>query len=197
MCLFVAFQFLLSITNQYPTVLKSHVILTWLDLSDIITKLIPTSSLVLFCATGFLISDLFRRLRYQAISFTYGNDNGRTPNIQQYLRKMQRQHELLIRCVIRLDKTFGPCFLLEVPFVFIGVINSSVNLFFSVSSSSAGKDGWISFLQVIVPNLFICNYIVNLAFMIHVAEKIREQVHVYGAIIFITLFHTDCCTRRR
>ncbi len=93
---------------------------------------------------------------------------------------MQCQHELLNRCVIRLNKTFGPSFLLEVPFVFVGVINSSVNLFFNVSSlSAAGKYGWKTFIQVLVPNLFICNYLVNLALMIHVTEKIREQVPTY------------------
>ena len=152
---------------------QAHVILTSFDVAEVVTKLIPTSSLVLFCATGLLISHLFRRLRQQ----TYLTDfhEGIIPNIQ-HLRRMQRQHDLLTRCVTRLSKTFGPCLLLEVSFIFIAVINNSFTLFFIVSSSASEDASQILFLHVLVAFSFLSNHIVKLALMVHVADKIHEEV---------------------
>jgi len=141
-------------------------------MAEIVTKLIPTSSLVLFCATGQLISNLFRRLRQQA--YLTDIHGGIIPNIQ-HLRRMQRQHELLTRCVIRLNKTFGPCLLLQISFVFIGVINSSVSMFFVVSSST-GEDDWPIYLQTLVSFWFLSNHVINLALMIYIADKLHEEV---------------------
>lgn len=141
-------------------------------MAEIVTKLIPTSSLVLFCATGQLIANLFRRLRQQA--YLTDIHGGIIPNIQ-HLRRMQRQHELLTRCVIRLNKTFGPCLLLQVSFVFIGVINSSVSMFFVVSSST-GEDDWPIYLQTLVSFWFLSNHVINLALMIYIADKLHEEV---------------------
>ncbi len=146
--------------------------MTSLDMAEIVTKLIPTSSLVLFCASGQLIANLFRRLRQQA--YLTDIHGGIIPNIQ-HLRRMQRQHELLTRCVIRLNKTFGPCLLLQVSFVFIGVINSSVSMFFVVSSST-GEDDWPIYLQTLVSFWFLSNHVINLALMIYIADKLHEEV---------------------
>jgi len=129
--------------DKFSLDLSAHVILTSLDLGQTFTNLIPTSSLVLFCATGQLISDMFRQLRQQA--YLTDIHDGIIPNIQ-HLRRLQRQHELLTRCVIRLNKTFGPCLLLEVSFIFISVVNYSVSLFFIVSSSASEDDLLILFL---------------------------------------------------
>ena len=165
--------------------------LTWklLDLIELWTQIYSLSALTLFCFVSWVIIDCFGIIRKE-VDDVLGMINRKQSqsSIIRRLRHLQRQHELLCRCADFINCIFGPILLFQIPFVFIGVINSFLNVFFNFKDRFGGLG---DYLAVVSTLSFIVSHFVNFSMLCNTSDNLRNAVGFCPVEMAIILFHVS------
>lgn len=104
-----------------------------LDILSSLTKLYPSAVLALFCTLTLTACEQFKLIRFKLEQFIPGNERNKTGGhtrrtTAEELKFYMVQHSRVCRAVECLSNYFGLFLLLEVFFIFVGVINHSMFL---------------------------------------------------------------------
>lgn len=133
------------------------------------TKIYPTTAMVLFCIFSLIISQQLKAVEDQVVSLIHPTYTQNAENITRTtLTKLQSQHIQIYLSTDLLNRCFGFILLIDIPFQFIGIINTTMSFFMNGSLSN-----WLyCFLQLV----FIINHVVNMAWISFRAHNIAAHV---------------------
>ena len=146
--------------------ISRDVIISWLVC---VAKIYPTTVLTLFCIFCLLISDQLEIIRDQIEQVSNRNPFD-TSAVSRHLVFLQKQHILISKSICAVNITFGPVMLFEVPFIFIGVINTLVINLLSKQ---------LELFSITYSVITLANYISNFLIICLSAEKIKTQVNIH------------------
>lgn len=133
----------------------------------VITKIYASSHVFLFSLLCLTISGKIEGIRHQVkcffstSQFTYCHPDTFVRNLRSLYSQVNDSIGFMSRC-------FGWFLLFEIPFIFIGVINSSMNLVLSAKESD-----WES---KIFSSVFYINHVINLTCMCLSSQSINTEV---------------------
>ena len=102
-------------TGMQPTLARQ-----FMEIYCFVTKIYPTTAMALFCLFCFVISQQLNGVKHQVESLSITDVN----DARKALSKLQRQHVQICNSVNHLNRCFGLILLIDIPFNFIGVINT-------------------------------------------------------------------------
>lgn len=162
------------LTYEILELTDSSLLRKCLDISGFATKIIPATTLTLFCTFAHLISlhlgairqRIKRQLSSPSVSSLSSYHQESHRNLQ--LKLWQRQHLLVCKTINKLNKYFGIFLAIEVVFVFVGVINSLMFLLLSVMINDK--------LLATYNGVVIFDHIVSLFLLTYFSTNITDQV---------------------
>lgn len=133
----------------------------------VVTKIYASSTLLLFCILCKIlagrISSIRQKLLVQQIS-SFGIPR------DLILRKQRSQYTCVSQSIELLNECFGYIMLFEVPYIFVGVINTSMHLVISANIGDWGSK--------VFSIMFFINHVINLMLICLSSEKINTEVIV-------------------
>ena len=147
-----------------------------LDLFELLTQTYSVSSLVLFRFVSRLVIDHFAIIsrKLDVILTVLQQKQSLEGLMIGKMKQLQRQHELLCRSADSMNEIFGPILIFQIPFVFIGVINSSVNIFFKFKDGfGKTEDSYFSLISTLA---FLVSHIANFSLLCHESDNLRNSV---------------------
>lgn len=139
----------------------------FMEIYSYVAKLYPTTAIVLFCIFSYVINKQLNAVKSQVESLIT-NPPDSDDEAKSFLSKLQRQHVQICLSVGLLNRCFGLILLIDIPFNFIGVINTTMNFFMNGSVAK-----W-SF-KILQLATFV-NHIINVILISFRADKIASQV---------------------
>lgn len=132
----------------------------------IVTKIFASSAVLLFCILCKILAGRINSIRQQIL--VQQTSDFVVTNKDFTLRKLRSRYTCVSHSVELLNDCFGYIMMFEIPFIFVGVINTSMDL---VISAHLGD--WGSKVFSIV---FFFNHIINLIIICLSSEKIHTEV---------------------
>jgi hypothetical protein len=149
-----------------------------LDLVELWTQIYSITSLVFFCFVARLVIDHFgiicQKLNAILTMLHHGKQSGDLVN--RKLKHLQRQHELLCRSAHSMNEIFGPVLVFQILFVFIGVINSIVNIFFKLKDGLGKTEDYYALMSTLS---FLISHFANFSLLCHGSDNLRNAVSYY------------------
>lgn len=136
-----------------------------LDVIGFAMQIIPASALVLFCTFTQLIFLNLRAIRNHVEKQLI---NYNPVNAKLQLKDLQRQHLSLCKIIHQLNRYFGIYLVIEVTFIFVGVINCSMFVLMGVLGDE-------SLLGAVNGTAFI-DQVVHLFLITSFSDKISKEV---------------------
>ena len=135
------------------------------------TKIYPSTAVVLFCISSWVISQQFNGLRtkVKSLMINYNPLDSDNEGKKALLAKLQRHQVQIYRSVELLNRCFGLILLIDIPFHFIGVINTTMIL---VMTNGAGA--LLPFKMLKLVTLFIHTF--NVILVSLCSDKIASNV---------------------
>lgn len=159
-----------------------------LDVFGLITTIVPTTILALFCTLTHLVALHLFAIRIRIIGETsscYPASVLLLESQRSQLKLWQRQHLLVSKTIDKLNQQFGFFLAVEVGFVFVGVINSSMFLLVSVMN----EDGLLGSFSVVT----ILDHVVHLFLLTYSTDIVNQVIQFNYQIEFVD--YTFCLNR--
>jgi len=135
------------------------------------TKIYPTTAMVLFCIFSLIISQQLKVVEDQVVSLIHPIYTQDTESMTRTtLNKLQSQHIQIYLSTDLLNRCFGFILLIDIPFQFIGIINTTMSFFINGSNSN-----WFYCLLQLV---FVINHVVNMVWISFRAHNIEAHVRL-------------------
>lgn len=143
-----------------------------LDVSGLLTRILPSIVLVLFCTMMHLISCHLKAI-HNSIERQCMLSNGSNVSLLESQRVqieiLKKQHLLVFKAIRKLNQCFGVYLTLEVCYVFVGVINC---VMFMLMAAIA-KKGFLGLLNFAV----LVDQVIHLFLLTSSCEEISNQVY--------------------
>lgn len=143
----------------------------FLAVFGLVTKIVPATTLALFCTFAHLVSLHLFAIRIRIIRETpscYPASVLLLESQRSQLNLWKRQHLLVCKTIDKLNRRFGFFMAVEVGFVFVGVINSSMFLLVSVIIEDIPLGSY--------SGVVILDHIIHLFLLTYFSTDITDQV---------------------
>ena len=152
------------------TVMKPTLVRKLITTYCYVTKIHPTTAIIIFCILSLVISQQLNGIRSQVkpLMVNYNQLESENEGKRILLSNLQRQHVQIHYSLALLNRCFGLILLIEIPFNFMGMINVTMSFYLNASVSS--------FTYIILLVVLLINDSVNVTLVCLCSDKISFQV---------------------
>ena len=135
-----------------------------------VTKIHPTTAIIIFCILSAAISQQLDCIRSQvkSLMINYNPLESENERRKALLSNLQRQHVQIYHSVELLNRCFGLILLIEIPFNFLALVNVTMSFYMNVGVSAL-------IYNTLLVALFV-NHSVNITLICLFSDKISSQV---------------------
>ena len=143
-----------------------------LDVASFITKIIPISALALFCLLTRWISlhlqVIFMRIKEIATKSKNLPCHSASPSLSKHLLFLKEQHFLIYKAVRQINRYFGFYLVIEVVYIFTGVVNASMYILMGVISGEM--------VLAAYSGVIFLDHLLHLFFITSSTDQINDEV---------------------
>lgn len=145
-----------------------------IEVSGFIARPIPATTLTLFCTLAYLVYLYLKSIRTSIQHLLKTSPNNSSSDVlllesqRFHLNVLEKRHLLVCKIFTQLNRHFGFFLVMEIIYIFVGVINSSMNLL--LGGGNVGR-----LMEALFAIRFI-DQIAHLSLLTFIAEEINNEV---------------------